>query len=110
MAEAGIYRARAVQAALCETKSGKEQLAIEFALYDVDGVEGEHVTYFGSFSDAALPHTLKALRTCGWAGTDLADLSGVERNEVSLVLEDEEYEGRVRTKVKWVNAPRLALP
>lgn len=109
MATAGTYRARGVTAALCETKSGKEQLAIEFVLFDNQGMEGEHVTYFGSFSDAAWDITIRALRTCGWTGADLSDLSGVDANEVSLVLEEEEWEGRTRVKVRWVNAPNQGM-
>ncbi len=105
MIDAGTYRAKAVSAALGNTSTGKEQLGIEFELMDVDGVAGPHITYYGYFTDAALEFTVKALRACGWKGTDLTDLAGLTDNEVSLVIAHEEYEGKVTAKVQWVNAP-----
>jgi hypothetical protein len=104
----GIYRARALGAGLGETKSGAEQVAIEFDFLDF---EGTRLTYYGTFSDKAVEHTLRALRTAGWRGDDLADLSsigGPDAPEVDLVVENEEWEGKVRLKVRWVN-PRGGL-
>lgn len=100
----GTYRARAVGASLGETAAGNEQAGIEFELLDF---EGQRLVYYGSFTEKATEHTIRALRTAGWTGVDLSDLSGVggpDAPEVSLVVENEEYEGKVRTKVKWVNA------
>lgn len=101
--ENGIYRARALGALLGETKGKNIQVGVEFEFLD----HPVRMTYFGSFSDAAMPITLKALRTAGWQGDDLADLSsigGENAPEVSLVVENEEYEGKWRSKIKWVNA------
>lgn len=102
--ENGIYRARPLEAVLTYTAAGNEQVHISFELLD-DGFEGKYLTYFGSFSEKAQEHTFKALRNCGWTGVDLSDLSGLNADEVSLVVENEEYEGKVRAKVRWVNAP-----
>lgn len=105
MMAAGRYRARAVQAALGETSTGKEQIAVEFETLDEEGAPGEHITWFGFFTEKSLEHTVRALRVCGWRGDDINNLDGISDNEVSLVVEHEEYEGKVSAKVKWVNAP-----
>lgn len=98
----GIYQAKTIQRVLTETKDGKGQVAIEFELTQ-EGFTGRRITYFGSFSsDKAFEITAKALRTTGWAGIDLSDLSG-PLADVSLDIGQEEYEGVTRTKVKWVN-------
>jgi hypothetical protein len=102
----GTYRARAVHGALGETKSGSEQVAVEFELLDADGAAGPRITWYGYFSEKTLATTVKALRACGWKGDLLTDLSGISDNEVSLVVENEVLpDGRARPRVRWVNAP-----
>lgn len=103
----GKYRAKAREWDLGETGTGKEQIGISFDLLDHPG---ETITYYGYFTDAALPYTVQNLRTCGWKGADLTDLTGLDANEVQLVIEEEDYEspetGEVRTslKVKFINS------
>lgn len=105
MIEPGKYRARAREWAFGLAKSGNEQIGVEFDLLDRPG---ERMTWFGSFAPKALEFTLKALRACGWTGSDLAELDanmgGLEQNEVVLVVEHEEYQGKVSARVRWVNA------
>ncbi len=100
--KAGTYISKASVWGLSETKSGAEQFAIEFPVTDEHG-ETHVLTYFGSFSEKAEKHTLKALRACGWVGNDLSKVNDLP-NEVQLVVENEEYEGEWRTKIKWVNS------
>jgi hypothetical protein len=109
MMEQGRYRARAIQAGLGETSTGKEQVAVEFETVNEDGSPGEHITWFGFFTEKSLEHTVKALRACGWRGDDLTNPEGIGDNEVAIVVEHEEYNGEVRAKVKWVNAPGSGL-
>lgn len=94
----GTYIARAVSAELGETKAGNPQIAVEFDT----GTDGR-ITWFGYFTEKAQERTLQALRYCGWCGIDLTDLSGIDRNDVELVVEHESYEGKTRAKVQWVN-------
>lgn len=101
----GIYRARAVAGQLGETSTGKEQVAVEFELMDSEGVIGPRITWFGYFTEKTTESTFRALRTCGWMGDDLSNLQGIETNEVSLVIQNETWEGKTRPKVQWVNAP-----
>src|SRR5438445_10684785 len=79
----GTYRARATTWGLGSTGGDKEQVAVTFKLLDYPG---KVITYYGSFSEAALEFTVKALRTCGWTGVDISDLQGLDTNEVSLVV------------------------
>ncbi len=99
--------------------SGNRQAALGFEIHEAQQDEagervlvssGRFLTYFGSFSEAAVDHTIKALRNCGWEGDDLAELpdlaeAGQLGNEVALVVKHEEYEGEWSAKVKWVNTP-----
>lgn len=100
----GVYRARAIQAALGQASTGSTQVAVEFDIL-TEGMEGQHITWFGYFTDATFERTVEALRTCGWQGDDLSDLAGVDANEVDIVVEQEEYNGKVSAKVKWINKP-----
>ncbi len=102
--EAGTYRAKAVEGALGETSTGKEQVAVVFDLLDA----GQKITWYGYFTDKTLESTFKALRTAGWRGQDLSDLSDLSRQdtpEVNLVVEHEDdKEGQPRARVRWVNS------
>jgi hypothetical protein len=109
MLDAGTYRAQAIEAALGETDTNKEQIAVRFRLLDV---EGQEITWYGYFTDKTLETTFKALRTAGWKGQDLSDLSdlcGQDTPEVNLVVEHETYENpqtgetKTRARVRWVN-------
>jgi hypothetical protein len=102
MIKPGTYRAKATEGALGLTKGGKEQAAIAFAIIDGEHA-GESVTWFGYFTDATAERTIESLRTCGWIGDDLSDLTGILDNEVQIVIEHEDYEGKTQVRVKWVN-------
>ena len=73
-----------------------------FAVLD-EGAADSEVTYHGYFTDLTAYRTLESLRHCGWTGDDLLHLEGLDSNEVQLVVEDEEHDGKMRTKVQWVN-------
>ena len=106
--QAGTYRARAIEGALGETSTGKEQVAVRFQLLDFE----QTITWYGYFTDKTLEGTFRALRTAGWKGQDLSDLSDLagETPEVHLVVEHEAYKnpqtGQTTTtaKVRWVNS------
>jgi hypothetical protein len=99
---AGTHRARAQEWSLGMSSTGKEQIGV---MFEIAGgpCDGKHITWFGYFTDNTVDRTLESLRHCGWASDNLADLDTLNANEVELVIEDEEYDGKVRPKVKWVN-------
>ncbi len=106
---AGYVLAKCIEWALTETKKGDPQIFLRFKALDDTDPPG----YFGGFSDKSLPHTLKALRACGWQGTDISELdhhtAGLDANEVSLKIEHEVWEGVERARVSFVNVPGQAL-
>jgi hypothetical protein len=106
---AGTHRARATEWALGMSSTGKEQIAIMFEL--VGGPhDGKHITAFLYFTDNTVDRTLESMRHCGWDSDNLAELDNLGANEVELVIEDESYEGKTRSRVKWINrVSRLAL-
>ncbi|MBA3841074.1 MAG: hypothetical protein H0X39_00365 [Actinobacteria bacterium] len=106
---AGTHRARAQEWGLGVSSTGKEQLAVMFAFVGGEH-DGKHITWFGYFTDGAVDRTLESMRHCGWDSDSLAELDALGANEVELVIEDEEYDGKVRSRVKWVNrVAKLAL-
>ena len=107
--EIGTHRAKAVHgnAALGFTKNGKEQVAV--LLRFIGGPnDGQHVTWYGYFTEKTEERTLESLRYMGWTGDDISDLSTVgdsDAPEVDVVLEDEQDEdtGETRVRVRWIN-------
>lgn len=104
----GTYKARATEGALGRTSAGKPQVAVAFTI-----TEGEHagsvVPWNGYFTEKTEERTLESLRHCGWNTDDLSNLAGISDNEVSIVVEVEDFEtdtGEIRqaSKVRWVNA------
>jgi hypothetical protein len=94
MLSPGYYRARAVEYALGKTQNGTRQVAVRFEVLDEQGAPGgERVTWYGYFTEKTAERTLESLQYCGWEGDDVTDLTGIERNEVQIVVEHEEYEG-----------------
>ena len=99
----GTYKARATEAEFGFTNTGTEQVAVVFEVVEDGEFQGERIAWFGFFTEATAERTIQALRVCGWTGDDLGDLSGFDANEVELVVEHEEYQGKTTAKVKWVN-------
>ena len=101
MIQQGNHRARAEGCTFGAAKNGTEQVAVYFRTVDT----GEQITWFGYFSDKTMDRTLESLAACGWdpnMGIEAAD-EAVRANEVEIVVEHEDYEGRTRAKVRWVN-------
>ena len=98
------YRARVVRdsAVLGYSKNkGTPQINVDLELIDEGGIV---MTWTGYFSDAANPYTIKNLRTLGFKGDDISDLSSLNNEKlVQIVTEPEEFEGKVYEKIKFIN-------
>lgn len=103
MVTPGTYKATVLNHAISETKDGKPQAAVTFS-FEANG-SPHTLTWYGSFSEKALPHTLKALLVCGLKGNNPAGDLELGK-EVMIVVETEvdERTGKERNKVRWVNA------
>jgi hypothetical protein len=101
----GTYRARATDCALGMTASGKEQVGAALEILEGEHA-GESLTWYGYFTEKTLERTLESLRHLGWKTDDLSDLAGVGDAEVAIVVDHEEDQnGTLRARVRWVNAP-----
>lgn len=114
--QAGKYRARAwsVDKGRTETKD-TPYIEVQFRLTD-GPFAGENIEWRGYLSDGAKQRTVESLFYCGcWTSPgqtdgDLFDLEGIDKNEVELVVEPEEYNGKTYMRVKWVNDPSRSGP
>lgn len=102
MSMQGTHKARAKEWGLGTSSTGKEQVAVMFVLSEGEHA-GKHITWYGYFTDTTVDRTLDSLRHCGWDGDNFVQLEGLDRNEVELVIEPEEYQGKWNDRVKWVN-------
>lgn len=108
----GTHKARAKEWALGMSGSGenaKEQIVVLFQIVGGE-CDGRSITWYGFFTDKTVDRTLDSLRHCGWQGDNIGDLTGLDANEVEIVIVEDEYKGRTKLKVAWVNRPTaLAL-
>lgn len=111
----GNYKARAVESVCGIAQNGNPYLKITFALSDT----GEEIDWFGRPSTPkGAEYMVKDLRTLGYAGQDpeelhnksADDLKTLLPNEVSLKIEDEEWNGNVRARVRFINPKTKPLP
>lgn len=102
----GTWKAEVLAAGLTSSPNkGTPQVAIEFKLLEGPDAGGR-ITHYAAITEKRLEYTVKELRACGWSGDDLDDLSSVVAGTpVDLVLAEEEYEGKTRTKVAFINEP-----
>lgn len=105
----GKFRAKAVDWGFGEAGTGTFQIGVLMEI--TNGPEGQppdQINWYGFLTEKALPVTVKALGALGWKGIDLTELEnrggGLDTNEVEIVVEHEEYDGKLRAKVKWINS------
>lgn len=99
--EDGNYRARPMGFVLKESKNGNPYVEGVFALVEQPGIE---LFWNGGLSEKGRDITFKALRLCGWRGDDLTAIGFNQDAEVAVVVEAEEYNNKMHSKVKWVNS------
>ena len=110
MINVGTHKARACAAEFGTSKT-KGTFCVEVDFQITDGPNaGEHITWAGYFTENSTKRTLESLRYCGcqFPGGDLMNLEGISDQEISLVVEHEDYttehgEQKTRAKAQWVN-------
>lgn len=95
-----INGVRAIEWSYGKSSKGNEQIVVIF------GTPEGRKAWYGSFTEAAVDFTLEALEACGWDGRSLVKLDGMGSLDVDLCIEAEEYDGKVRDKIRFVNKPR----
>lgn len=106
--DAGVYRARALEAQVGQTSTGKEQVIVRFELLD-EPYAGRRITYYGVMTERTEKTVTKGLLACGWDGAS-DDFAGITNNDVELDIEIEEgRDQNLRNRVRWINAMRAPL-
>lgn len=101
----GTYKARAVSAAMEKSgEKGSDQVHVNFRLES-----GEELDWFGYFTEKTESRTLESLVLCGWNGEDFITFAGITANDVNVVIEHEEYKGKMRARIAWVNDPNRTV-
>lgn len=110
----GTYRAVAVpvdvdgvatyaQFGVSKEKQTK-QVCVNFEILD-DAWAGVRLAWFGYFTQKTWERTVESLRYCGFKGDDLESVVRQALDqEVSIVVEHHEYNGKTYARVAWVNA------
>lgn len=110
----GRYAATVTSAEFGESNNGTPYVALAFLTE-----EGLSITGWLYFSDKAIPGTTRTVRDA--FGLELAELAKeCETLEAlvahfvgkpcSITVDPEEYEGKERMRVKWINAPSSSKP
>jgi hypothetical protein len=95
------YTMRAIAGGLGKTHGGNPQIGVELVVTQGPNA-GERITWYGYFTDKAKEITFRTLRTLGWEGDDLSNLAGIDKNEVTVYVKNEEYQGVWSLKVKGI--------
>ncbi len=103
---AGRFRARPTDGDWGFSNNGNEFVQVTFKILE-GADEGKHVSWWGYFTkEGNSAKSVEALRYCGctFPDDDITNLEGLGSEEVSIVIEHEEWDGKVRARVKWVNS------
>ena len=100
--EDGIYNAKPFGPAKLGVSAVKETPQVVVTL---ELETGHKLSWFGYFTEAAAERTVEALKILGFKGKSLSDLDGaILKGDVSVTVETEEYEGRQRARIAWINS------
>jgi hypothetical protein len=104
MIPAGKYIARAEEAEFSQSRTGTDQCRVTLRIEGSDQ-EGALIDAYLYFSEAAADRSIDSLQLmgCTFPGGDITDTVGLGRRPVEIVVEHENYNGKVRAKVKWIN-------
>lgn len=101
--ENGAFRAIARDFVLGKSSTGKEEISVLFEIVEDGTNKGKRITWYGYFTEGTIDRTLESCENAGWDGNS-PDFQGIGSKECVIVIEDEEYQGKINAKVKWVNA------
>ena len=95
----GKYKAQAIECVFNQSDDGKPQAIIRFVIVGGEQ-DGETITSYRYFTAAAAERAIRDMATIGarMEGGDVTDIEGIGI-DVQIVVEHEEYQGKVRPKV-----------
>lgn len=98
MIEEGKYEATVKTYNIVQNSKGDLQAVITFYVSQKAG----EISYYGGFSEKGREYTINNLITCGLKGNNPAGELELGK-KVEIVVKHEEYEGKTRAKVKFIN-------
>jgi hypothetical protein len=97
--EAGDYAVKVQTSEFGQTETGTPFFTMEFVTAEGDSIRG-----WLYLSDKALPYSVKALKEAfGFDGNFEALADQVNQKDCRIVVNIEEYEGKERAKVQFIN-------
>lgn len=97
-------------ASVTAVEFGESNSGTPFLRLDFNTTDGSIAGWL-YLSDKALPGTVRTLRQAfDFNGDFESAKEQIAGKECSIVVEAEEYDGKERLKVKWVNSPRSTKP
>jgi len=84
--------------------SGKDYAYLGFEITDGPD-KGRAIGRYFYLTEAATPYSIESLRCTGatFPGGDITDPDGIGDVECQIVIEHDEYQGKTRAKIKYVN-------
>jgi hypothetical protein len=112
----GKYKARGLSAEMGKSdQKGTPYVKVQFRVAGGSD-DGATISWNGYYTELTEDRTLESLRACGctFPNGDATNFDGIDRNEVELVVEHEEYtnqQGEEKTiaKVAWVNGGSFGI-
>lgn len=111
--EKATYHAIAIATTLGSSKEkGTKYVAVNFEIVDDENFFGETPpAWLGYFSDKTSERTIESLQHMGYQGDSVEDFANLDRegcarllpSTVEIVCDTEEYDGKIRLRVQWVN-------
>lgn len=102
----GRYMATVSNAEFGESSNGTPFLRLDF-----NTKEGDSISGWLYLSEKALPNSVRTLTEAFGFNNDFETvIDQVTGKECSITVECEEYEGKERMRVKWINSPRMSKP
>jgi hypothetical protein len=90
---------------------GESTNGTPFLRLDLNTTEGESISGWLYLSEKALPNSVRTLTDAFGFNNDFETvIDQVTGKECSITCEAEEYQGKERMRVKWINAPRQTKP
>lgn len=96
-------------ATITEATLGESQTGTPFASLYCTTEDGQHISAYLYLSEKAFDRSLEALQKLGFDG-DFERLDQLNGAACSLSVEEEEWNGETRLKVRYINPPRAAAP
>lgn len=105
-----VYNMRCDEAVIGKTKDGNPQVGLLMIFTD-GPYKGMGMTFYGHFTDKTDANTIRALRTLGWQGDDLRDLSSVIGGEAPCTIQTKAAYGDrgPSSEIRFIGAPSVGI-